>query len=286
MKRTVFFLSAPLAALVAACFAGGNGDPSVQPQTDLPCDVAQALSNCQACHGSTLAGGAPMSLVSYGDLTAPSALDSTQTNAERAVARMSATSFPMAPLPADPAPQSDIDAIQAWIDAGYPNGSCTPPPGGTNPYDTPSTCTNGMSNVGRGINMRPGEDCGKSSCHGNGFTIAGTVYPTAHEPNDCNGGAPGGQPSVTTAQIVITDSTNTPYTISTTACNASQDCLLDASGNFASVHSLKPPYTVQLLYNGRERDMTGLITQPTTGHCNSCHTPDGTQGAPGRILLP
>lgn len=61
----------------------------------------------------------------------------------------------------------------------------------------------------------------------------------------------------------------------------------NSAGNFYSTNpNVALPYTVQLTYQGRERDMTGLVTAPTDGDCNGCHTADGTNGAPGRIMLP
>jgi mono/diheme cytochrome c family protein len=261
-------------ACALGCFTGG-GDPGTGDGgtgSGLPCDVAQALSSCQACHGSSPAVGVPFSLITYSDLTATSPTYSDQTVAQRAVARMSDGSFPMAPHPLDAAPQSDIDTIQAWIDAGYPAGDCTPPPGGTNPYDTPMACTNGKSTITFGSqSMRPGEAC--IDCHTKNFgpflTVAGTVYPTAHESNDCKGS------NVTSASIIITDKNNKTLTLHP-----------NSAGNFYSQTTVTAPYTVKLTYQGRERDMTGLVVAPTNGDCNSCHTADGSNGAPGRIMLP
>ena len=266
-------LGAPV--VLAACFLDSDQtNVSTTPLTALPCDVAQALTACQACHGPTLAGGAPFTLVSLGDLTQTSPNYSDQTVAQRAVARMSDPTIPMPPHPLDSAVQSDIDAIQNWIDAGYPAGSCTPDPtGGTNPYATPeNACTNGKSGVNYGSQfMFPGNAC--ISCHqtnyGPLFTIAGTVYPSAHETDSCNGSVGTG------VSVIITDSNNRTVTLAP-----------NATGNFYSYSAITPPYTVKLSYQGRERDMTGLITAPTNGDCNSCHTMDGSNGAPGRIMLP
>ncbi len=272
MSRWFLFSPIVLAAVVGAgCFSASTDTPDAAP-TQLPCDVAQALSVCQACHGPTLAASAPFTLVSYGDLTQVSPQYPDQTVAQRVVARMGDPTWPMPPNPLDPSPQSDIDTIQAWIDAGYPGGTCDPPPGGTNPFDTPSTCTKGMSTITFGSQlMYPGEPC--VSCHkqygGPFLSIAGTVYPTAHEPNDCNGS------NIPSASIIITDANGKVITLHP-----------NGAGSFYSQTSFAPPYTVQLTYQGRERDMTGLITQPTDGDCNNCHTADGTNGAPGRIMLP
>ena len=44
-----------------------------------------------------------------------------------------------------------------------------------------------------------------------------------------------------------------------------------------------PPFKAKVTYMGRERAMAA--TQ-TSGDCNACHTQNGANSAPGRILLP
>jgi hypothetical protein len=52
---------------------GGAGMSDGGSAAGLPCDVQSVLSmRCGSCHGVVPAQGAPMSLVSYADLTAPS----------------------------------------------------------------------------------------------------------------------------------------------------------------------------------------------------------------------
>jgi hypothetical protein len=258
-------------AVVAAsgCYMDDGSGSNTTPLTALPCDVAQALSSCQACHGPTPAVGAPFTLVSLTDLTSTSPTYADQTVAQRAVARMSDPSIPMPPHPLDPSIQTDIDAIQAWIDAGYPAGSCTPPAGGINPFDTPmNACTNGKSSINYGSSqMFPGRAC--IDCHGSQMTFGGTVFPSAHETDVCVGS------KVSGATITLTDANNKQVTAT-----------VNSAGNFYSTTSITPPYTVKLSYQGRERDMTGLVTSATDGNCNSCHSMEGTNGAPGRIVLP
>ena len=138
------------------------------------------------------------------------------------------------------------------------------------PLTAPATCTS-KTNWTRGENpqMRPGEAC--ITCHassdGPTFSIAGTVYPSGHEPNDCNGA-----PATAGAVIVITDAQNKEYRL-----NA------NAVGNFSMELPITPPYRAKLLAAGKERIMA---TQQTVGDCNSCHTQTGANGAPGRITLP
>jgi hypothetical protein len=54
-------------------------------------------------------------------------------------------------------------------------------------------------------------------------------------------------------------------------------------GNFYSVASVARPFQAKVVKNGLERIMT--VAQ-TTGDCNSCHTEQGANGAPGRIMAP
>ena len=194
----------------------GDGGGAV---SGLPCDVANVLSSkCVSCHSSPPSGGAPMSLASYADLTAISATYPGQTEAQRSVARMQDATAPMPPGAApDPTGAGIIDA---WITAGYPQGSCDLD-GGTNPYNTPPTCTSGAYLRGTddvGAGMKPGGAC--ISCHrGTGeapiFTIAGTVFPTAHEYDDCVSTAAG------RGQVVITDANGADHALN-----------VGASGNF------------------------------------------------------
>jgi hypothetical protein len=109
--------------------------------------------------------------------------------------------------------------------------------------------------------MRPGDACG--NCHS--FFIAGTVYPTAHEPLLCDGTS-----SPTT--VIITD-----------ASGATTDLTTSSVGNFYSNTVVQTPFTAKIYYNGLVREMT---TPQVNGDCNSCHTEAGTNGAPGRIMLP
>ncbi|MEZ4410341.1 MAG: hypothetical protein R3A52_28250 [Polyangiales bacterium] len=57
----------------------------------------------------------------------------------------------------------------------------------------------------------------------------------------------------------------------------------NSAGNFYHRVALTPPYRVALRYQGRVRRM---LTEPTSGDCNACHTAAGAEGAPGRVTLP
>ena len=59
---------------------------------------------------------------------------------------------------------------------------------------------------------------------------------------------------------------------------------LNGAGNFFSEMAVARPYHAKVVTaGGGERAMTA---EQTSGDCNSCHTPSGATGAPGRILLP
>jgi hypothetical protein len=92
-------------------------------------------------------------------------------------------------------------------------------------------------------------------------------YPTAHEPADCNGVA-----STTGVTVVIVDATGVSTTLQ-----------VNAVGNFYTQVSLTKPFRAEVTSAAGERAMA---TPQTIGDCNSCHTQDGANGAPGRIMAP
>jgi len=67
------------------------------------------------------------------------------------------------------------------------------------------------------------------------------------------------------------------------AANRTVTLTPNAAGNFTYTGALTTPYTAKVTYQGRERIMPAA---QTSGDCNSCHTQNGTSGAPGRITLP
>jgi len=260
--------------------AGGAGTVT----SDLPCAVATLLTNkCAICHGPHPAGGAPMSLMNYAQMKAPALSDPTKTMAVVAVARMMNTTTPMPPVAYPQATTAEIAALQSWISAGYPTTGCstvTPPTGQDagmpppDPFSVAPTCTSGKTWTG-GTNgsgsMQPGVaciNCHKSSGEAPRFTIAGTLYPTAHEPNQCNGvnGSTAG------AKVVITDAKQNVVTLTP-----------NSAGNFYYTGTIATPFRAKVTDMNGERDM---VASQTSGDCNSCHTQNGTMSAPGRIILP
>jgi hypothetical protein len=117
--------------------------------------------------------------------------------------------------------------------------------------------------------MTPGDTC--VSCHAKNpgtplFTLGGTVYPSAHEPNHCNG------VNVSGATVVITDANKKVLTLP-----------VNSVGNFSSTAAVATPFTASVSYAG---NTLAMLTPQTSGDCNACHTATGTNGAPGRIMLP
>jgi hypothetical protein len=263
----------------AAGSAGGNAAAS-----GLPCDLANFLmARCQTCHSNPPIAGAPMPLVTYGDLVAPAKSDPAKSAAAMALTRMQDTTRPMPPPPATRASASEIAQVSTWISSGQPRGTCATVPaadGGTggvtgadagNPFNTPPVCTSGRtSTVAEGANMAPGQAC--IACHATNeapdFTIAGTVYPSAHEPNNCVDAVA----SAAGATVVIVDAANRTLTLA-----------VNAVGSFYSTTPITTPFRAKVVVGTSERVMG---TPQTTGDCNGCHTQNGANSAPGRILLP
>ena len=260
---------------------GAAGAPACGPGA-IPADVAAVISGtCIACHGSPPIAGVPSSLATYAALTSPSTTEPTKSVAAVALERISAgAAKPMPPAPLSPATPAQVAAFQAWVSAGTPPASCAdggaPADAGgiVDPYSTPVTCTSKTTwtggNNGSG-NMDPGQAC--IACHTKSggeapiFALGGTVYPTAHEPDNCNGGT-----VATMSTVVITGADGKSITLTP-----------NAAGNFSYRGALAKPYTAKVSYMGRERAM---IASQTSGDCNACHTVMGAMMAPGRIMLP
>ncbi|HEX7506176.1 MAG TPA: hypothetical protein VF550_05350 [Polyangia bacterium] len=257
--------------------SGGTNDAGVT-NGNLPCNL-QTLVNtrCASCHGNTLAGGAPRSLVTYAQLTLADPANPSLTEAQAALQRMQNTASPMPPAPAAPATAAEIAIVQNWINGGYPSGACTGDAGvptndplNANPTCTSKTTWNGGTNGSS--SMEPGQAC--ISCHARSggeaptFVIAGTLYPTGHEPDNCNG-ANGNNG----AKVFVTGKNGTIITLTP-----------NSVGNFSSSTTLPPPYMAKVVSSsGVERVMSSTAS---TGDCNSCHTQSGTNSAPGRITMP
>lgn len=229
-------------------------------------------------------------MLSVGDLRAPSLTQPGRIVAEVAVDRMRDAERPMPPTPSPRVDEGVIADWAAWVLAGTPASGCDdelePTP---DPFDVPPTCTSdefwteGLFEDSPAMN--PGRAC--IACHadpeafgsdddddeGPRFIVAGTVFPTAHEPDDCNG-VDGVDLEV---RIEVRD-------------GAGQIAMVGVNrvGNFFAdggdlPHGFAPPFQIRLVAGENERRMAGAAP---TGDCNTCHTQAGANGAPGRILLP
>jgi hypothetical protein len=104
----------------------GKGEP--EPSQGLPCAVdALVATHCRHCHNVEPTFGAPMPLVSLGDLRA---------HGERSLERAIDVQRPMPPPPNPRMPDVDLDALAAWVSAGMPSGAvCDIPPPVQDPSD-------------------------------------------------------------------------------------------------------------------------------------------------------
>jgi mono/diheme cytochrome c family protein len=263
----------------------GDDDDSAIELTGLPCDLSVLLeTSCGECHG-TKRPAASQSIATYEDLVAPSKLDPSRTVAQRALARMKSSKNPMPPdgkLGTD-----EIAILEKWIADGMPKGSCRAPEAKpdagnsvpkkdagvhTSDPDPQSVCTSGTTATDgvTGQGMRPGNAC--ISCHtdqnGPSFSVAGTVFPTSHEPDDCNG-TDGPTDGV---KVLIID-----------ANGAMRALTVNAAGNFMSNTALPTPYRAIVVRGNSIREMKSTQTD---GDCNHCHTEWGKSGAPGRVMEP
>jgi len=142
------------------------------------------------------------------------------------------------------------------------------------PLTAAPTCTSQTTwTKGENSAMAPGQAC--ITCHrtkGEGplFPLAGTLYPTGHEPDNCNGV----NAALSGARVVVTGANGAVITLTP-----------NAVGNFyATTQSISFPYKVKVVDGqGQERAM---LTATSNGDCNACHTQSGASGAPGRVTMP
>jgi hypothetical protein len=250
-----------------------NGDPGAG---GLPCDVSALLERyCIGCHSAQPVPPVPMPLVRYEDLIAPRG-NPPRPVAARALERMQRGSMP--PPPSTAPSTAEIAAFASWVQAGTPRALCTDRidagPPAPNPYDTPLQCSSNRrwtDGDEESPLMHPGGACIR--CHtrddeGPRFSIGGTVYRTAHEPDDCFGVAGRSENVI----VQITD-----------VRGAVIELRVNEAGNFFHEGDLATPYSAKVIANGKERVMP---VKQTSGDCNGCHTVTGASGAPGRVMAP
>jgi hypothetical protein len=283
MRTSPLTLVALGLALLAGCYAGnaspyvdgGPGNDGAIPGGDgTPCAVSALLTKyCLRCHNGRAISASDLPLTGYDALTAKRG---GMTVGELALQRLHSTSKPMPPR-GQPTPSSaEVQILSDWVMGGYAPEQCgmmLDAGSVPDPYDTPTVCTSGTHWRGGdegSSRMNPGEAC--IDCHSRTredaptFQFAGTVYPSAHEPDSCNGANDG-------THVVIVDSQGTELTLTP-----------NSAGNFSARRtSLVLPYTVRL---ERGSDVREMSTAQTSGDCNSCHTESGKNRAPGRVMAP
>jgi hypothetical protein len=112
----------------AAGLSGGTNTSTMSGGTasgsPLPCDVASILQNhCALCHSATPLYGAPMALVTWEDLQAPSKTDATVPVYQKVLQRIQDTQKPMPQPPNAPLSAADIATLNNWVSGGAIKGS-------------------------------------------------------------------------------------------------------------------------------------------------------------------
>ncbi|MET0283284.1 MAG: c-type cytochrome [Polyangiales bacterium] len=114
--------------------SGAPDDTKQPPGTEPPtaenkawCDARAVLQDrCQTCHGAEVEG-APMSLVTWDDTQATSPIDKKTPISGLIKSRIHNTARPMPPVAQGKLTTDELAALDTWIEAGYPNGTCGTP---------------------------------------------------------------------------------------------------------------------------------------------------------------
>lgn len=253
--------------------AGTDADADADPgPNELPCDVRAVIEEaCASCHSSPPTSTATLTLVSRYDFLQPSSIQS-ETVGARSVARMNFADAPMPPESEPPAAAEQIAVLSQWVAAGMPPGECGAIPAKPAATTCASGSTWGDGDKGSKL-MNPGLACRK--CHllqapELAFYFGGTVYPSFHEADLCN------SPPPADARIEILDEND----------KVTMTLLPNEAGNFISnavVPGAPLPYRARLVAGGLTRSMNKLQQD---GDCNGCHTEQGDDDAPGRLVWP
>jgi hypothetical protein len=196
----------------------------------------------------------------------------------------SSSSVPSTPGPT-PGPTASADAgapdAEPLADASAPEDAASdasPAPSCLEPGFQPPDEDAGGQPGGGAAGMMPGADCG--GCHGAQFAAAGSVFFSLHAPKGCDEwGADGpGADAGASLRVVLTDAKGTVTEIPVQGGWFE----LFADGD-PDAGALVPPFGVVLDDGVKKRAMT---MKAPHGDCNACHTAEGTNGAPGRIVVP
>jgi len=106
---------------------GGTATP-VPTEVNLPCDVQAMLARyCQNCHSNPPTMNAPMPLMTWADLTAPTKSNKNKSCGIAAAQRMRSLDTPMPPKPASGVPLATIAMFEDWVGEGMKKDTCAPP---------------------------------------------------------------------------------------------------------------------------------------------------------------
>jgi hypothetical protein len=258
---------------------GPGGGGTVASESGLPCEVVAVLeAHCVNCHGPSV--GTPPLLTTRAELMASAPSDPSRTVAGVSLDTMRGIGKPMPPGAL--LSEAVIAPFAEWLAQGMPAGNCAPQSGssaGAGGSSVASTCTTNKywleGDKGSG-QMHPGMPCVKCHVDENEapiYVIAGTVYPTVREPDDCYGTLE----DLLDTVVEITDANDVVHTIP-----------IKSAGNFskrADGTAIAFPVMARVVRGNDVVEMVAPIDEDG-GDCNLCHTENGTEGAPGRILLP
>jgi hypothetical protein len=145
-------------------------------------------------------------------------------------------------------------------------------------HSPPLSCTSQSSwtaGLAGSADMTPGRAC--IDCHEKTmkaravvYTAAGTIFPGANDPDDCNG----------------IDGVGSAVAFTTpNGAEFMPRLIVNRVGNFFTENAMPTSYRVKIISAGREIAMQGLLG-PGDGDCNTCHSAKGTSGARGRLMKP
>jgi hypothetical protein len=108
----------------------------------LPCAVDTVFANhCRECHTDPPAFGAPMPLVTYGDLWAPAPSDPSKHVYEVVEVRIHDAAQPMPQPPNPPLDAADLATLDGWVSSGAPAGQACGAPSAPDSGVAPLPCT-------------------------------------------------------------------------------------------------------------------------------------------------
>jgi Copper type II ascorbate-dependent monooxygenase, C-terminal domain len=154
-------------AMVGAAGTGVEMPPDAQGT--VPCGVSKVTSSsCQGCHGATLAGGAPMQLVTFADWHRPAKTQPTMKVYQLAQLRIHNMANPMPPVSSKPLAAAELTTLDTWLQAG----ALTAPA-------SEAVCAPGGTNVDGGhepLVPGPGETCYEFKVHQSTTSVDATKY--------------------------------------------------------------------------------------------------------------